>query len=72
MARYRTFWQDFFHAAMHYKAETKFCVSAYKSDCAHAHGQTKRLTVSKFRIDTGEGFCEDLEAISLKIDVDFF
>ena len=56
LARYRTLWQDYFHAPIHYEAETKFCMSFCKSDYAHVHVQTMRLTSSKFGGDTGEEF----------------
>ena len=67
MARYRIFCQDFSHAPIYYKAETKFCVSI----CVHAIVQTKRPTASKFGIDFGESFSEDLDAIFLEIVLDF-
>ena len=42
----------FFHAPIHYKAETKFCASIYKPICIHAHAQTKRPTFTLFSPDT--------------------
>ena len=51
-------WQDFFfHVPIYYKAETKFCVSACKSDrvYVHAHAYTKRPTTSKFGSEIQEG-----------------
>ena len=46
----------FFSGAMHYKAETKFCVSARKSVCVLAHAQTKMTTASKFGTEILERF----------------
>ena len=50
---------------IYYKAETKLCVSICKSDCVHAHSQTKRPTASKFST-------ESLEKVLEKISKRFF
>ena len=47
-----TFWQDFFHAPIYYKAETKFCISICKSICGRIHIQTKSPIASKFGAKT--------------------
>ena len=41
------FGKIFSHAPIHYKADPEFCVSVYKSDCVHAHAQTKSPTALK-------------------------
>ena len=71
MARYRTFWQDYFHAPICYEAETKFCVAVSKSVCVHAHVQRKRLTASKFGTKILERFLRRPRNNFLKIDLDF-
>ena len=43
LARYRTFFQDFFHATIYYEAEMKFCVPICKSVCVHVTARDLQL-----------------------------
>ena len=72
MARYRTFWQDYFHAPIYYEVETKFCVSVCKSVCVHAHVQTKKPIASTFNTEILEKVFEmSSKRFFKKIDLDF-
>ena len=65
------FGKIFFHAPIHYKAETKFFESVYKSVCVHAHAQTKRPTASKFGTELLERVFEKTSKLFFfKIDLD--
>ena len=71
MARYRTFWQDFFRSPIYYEAETKFSVSICKS--FYVHVQTNGPTASKFGKEILEMVFEKTSnQIFLKIDLNFF
>ena len=56
LARYRTFWQDFFHAPKYFKLKTKFCVSVCKSVRISADAQKKWHTTMKFGSEILEMF----------------
>ena len=73
MASYRTFWQEFFHASMYCKVETRVLCVHLKSICVQVHAQTKWPTAFEISYrDIGDGFWVDLEAIFFLIHIDFF